>query len=368
MSRSPTTGRATPGWPRRGSGSTRAGSRRSGTTAVIPRRSPPSSGPLDSASRCSPTGGGTEALPEILAQAYVNASFVLQFIRRLDDALQAALRAYELAERASREHLGDPSAARTRVWATMHACEMLRTKGRIDEARRLFGQGIAFGRVWVGEHPRDLEMRLNLAGLEGDLGIVEKYSGSSLEALKILQRVTDGLGALARENPLVIRARWYWANFLLDLSQLQSDLGRYREAEHSARTSIELSEALMREVPSNSLFRLIHGGGYTVLGKARVKAGSPGETLAMFRKAVATYETYNDDFPDTLMALAQTLALASTVADPAEGPAAAGRQSRDADRALAAIRRAIELGFANPDMLKDPDFASLRSRPTSSSW
>ena len=48
-------------------------------------------------------------------------------------------------------------------------------------------------------------MRLNLAALECDRGIVEKYSGNPLEALKMFQRVTDGLGALARENPLVVR-------------------------------------------------------------------------------------------------------------------------------------------------------------------
>ena len=58
------------------------------------------------------------------------------------------------------------------------------------------------------------------------------------------------------------------------------------------------------------------------------------------------------------------LALASTVADPAEGPAATERRRRDADRAVATIRRAIAMGYADSDVLKhDPDFDSLRARP-----
>ena len=57
------------------------------------------------------------------------------------------------------------------------------------------------------------------------------------------------------------------------------------------------------------------------------------------------------------------LALASTVADPAESPAAADRQRRDADLAVATIRRAIGMGFVGSDILKhDSDLNSPRSR------
>ena len=82
----------------------------------------------------------------------------------------------------------------------------------------------------------------------------------------------------------------------------------------------------------------------------------------MFRKAVAILET--SDEMNSLYWLANGLALASTVADPTEGPAAADRQRRDADRAVATIRRAIELGFADSEVLQnDLDLNSLRSRP-----
>jgi tetratricopeptide (TPR) repeat protein len=239
---------------------------------------------------------------------------------------------------------------------------LLRIEGHSDEAQRLCEQGITFGKARVRDHPRDVELRIALANLEHYSTGFEKNRGRLVEALKIMRSAADSLGALARENPLLIRARENWAATLIDLSTLQSDLGQYAEAEQSARTLIDLIEALVRQVPSSPYFRIMAAYGYAVLGKARLKAGSHGEALALSRKSEAILET-SDDAND-LQNLACILAVASTIADPAEGPAAAERQRRDADRAVAAIRRAIALGYADSGMLKnDPDFDSLRSRP-----
>jgi serine/threonine-protein kinase len=307
-------------------------------------------------------GGGTEDLPEILARSYRDAGFVFRGIGRTDDALQAALRAYTLADRASRDHPGDSSAARTRLWVSAQAIHLLATKGQTAEARRLCEQSIAFGKASVHKHPRDVETRMHLAALEYNLGSIEQHLGRPLEAVRIVAGAAESLGALARENPLLIRVRSAWANALELLSSLQTDLGRYAEAEQSARRCIDVNEALVRDVPSSSYYRMAAGGGYGSLGKVHLKAGSHAEALAMLRKAVAILES-SDEVID-LYNLACNLASASTIADPAEGPAAADRQRGDADRAAASIRRAIDLGYANSDSLKtDPDLDPLRSRP-----
>jgi hypothetical protein len=82
----------------------------------------------------------------------------------------------------------------------------------------------------------------------------------------------------------------------------------------------------------------------------------------MNRKSRAILETFLD--AENVYNVACSLAQTSTIADPAEGLAAAERQRRDADQAVATIRRALELGFADSDALKsDPDLDSLRSRP-----
>jgi eukaryotic-like serine/threonine-protein kinase len=81
----------------------------------------------------------------------------------------------------------------------------------------------------------------------------------------------------------------------------------------------------------------------------------------MLRKAVPILEKSEEVM--SLHNLACSLALASTIADPAEGPAAADRQRRDADRAVAAVRRVIGTGYASHLLKADPDLDSLRSRP-----
>jgi serine/threonine-protein kinase len=305
--------------------------------------------------------GGTEDLDEILARTYDGAVLMIRETKGIDDALRASLRAQALADRAARERPGDLSAARTLLGVTVQASVVLRTKGRADEARRLCEQAIAFGRARVDEHPRDIEMRMNLARLESVLGDLERSQGRRIEALKSERSAAETLGALAREHPQLISIRTFWANSLFGLSIIQNDLGRYAEAERSARASIDQFEMLAREVPSSSLYRNRSGDGYAVLGTSLRGAGSHGEALAAFRKATAILE--KSESMEDLYNLACVLAMASTIADPAEGPAAE-RRRRDADRAVATIRRVIEMGFADSDTLRnDPQLGLLRSRP-----
>jgi serine/threonine-protein kinase len=307
-------------------------------------------------------GEGTEDLPEILARTYDSAAFVFRESKRIDDALRASVRAHALAERSVRDHPGNLSAARTLLTISALAVEFLLIKGDLEQARHLCEQGIAFGKVQVRDHRHDIEMRLHLARLESMLGWVEKSEGRQVEALKDYRSGADTLGALARENPLLIHVRSNWADTLVGLSNVQTDFGRYAEAEQSARASIEVLEALVRDVPSNPYYRRLTGNGYGVLGKALAKRGSRGEALAAMRKAIAILEA-SAEVTD-LVNLACLFALASTVADPAEGPGATERQRRDADRAVAMVRRAIAMGWGNLDNLKnEPDLDSLRSRP-----
>jgi serine/threonine-protein kinase len=305
----------------------------------------------------------SEELAEILARTWMNAAFAFGQAGRVGDASVANRRARALAERATRESPDDARAARTLVWVSGLETELLQAVGQLDEAGHLAERIIAFGRNRVHEHPRDVEMRLHLAPLEFRLGAIEKEQGRSLEALKIIRNAAASVGALARENPLLLRARSHWGTMLNYISQLETDLRRYAEAEQSARASIDLFETLVREVPSNPFYRKGVGSGYASLGKVYVKAGSPKAGLETMRKAVALLEPSNAYAGDPYN-LACTLALASTVSHPAEGPAAVDRRGRDADRAVATIRRMIEAGYKNLSALKaDPDFDSLRARP-----
>jgi serine/threonine-protein kinase len=307
------------------------------------------------------TRSGTEDIPEILSRTNRDGAIVLHDTGRFAATAKAVLRAHELAERATRNRPGDLPAARTRIYVSIIAAEMLLSKGESDEALRMSQENIAFGKDRVLEHPHDVELRSYLATLEGTLSWIERVRGHPIESLKLRRAAAEALGALARENPLLVQVRSNLSLQLENLSDLQTDLGQYSEAKQSVRAAIDANEALLREVPSSTFFRMKAGRAYGTLGKALLKAGSHGEGLAMMRKAVAILEP--SDNPWDVYNLVTFLALASTAADPAEGPAAAERQRRDADRAVATIQRAIKLGLTDSRLWKTEFlFDSLRSR------
>ena len=188
-------------------------------------------------------GGGTEELLNILARAFVNASIIFRMSGQSEDALRASMRARALAEQATSNDPDDRTAAWTRLQVAVLASHLLHKKGQADEARQLCEHDIAFGNARVREHPRDVETRMWLASLEINLGDLEKNEGRPHQALKIILNAAESLGTLARENPLLIRVRSQWANSLFNLSNLQTDLGRYVEGEQSARAAIDVDEA-----------------------------------------------------------------------------------------------------------------------------
>jgi serine/threonine-protein kinase len=307
------------------------------------------------------TLGGTEELADIMTNTFARAGTLFRYTKRLDDALQHSMQAHELAERTVRERPGDLTAARNLLSAAVETTELLWLKGRLGEARPLCQRGIAFGEALLHEHPRDFEIRSSLVGLMMDLFALESLEGRALQRMDLSHRAAEIAAALARENPMLIQSRRTWAAALSDLSSAQSDAGRYAEAEQSARTSLGLHEQLSREVPAHPYFRYRVASSRAVLGKALLKAGKHVEALTMIRSSLTTLEASEE--PIQLYNTACYLALASTITDPAEGPAEVDRQRRDADRAMDTIRRAIGRGWGGAELRTDPDFDSLRSRP-----
>jgi serine/threonine-protein kinase len=306
-------------------------------------------------------GRGTADLPEILTRTYLDAARVFEVTSHADEAVQASLRAHEFARQSTHDYPGDLSSSRTRLVAAALANEYLFFYGRLGEALRLCEQEIAFGKDQVREHPHDVEFRTQLARLEVDLSQLEKYRGNPFKALTMVRDAAATLGALAHDNPLLVRVRAQWGGSVILRSIYESDSGRYAEAEQSARTAIEVYEALTKETQSSSVYRSDLGNGYLCLGKALLGAGSGSEALATLRKAMKIFET--SEKATDLHNLACALALASTAADPAEGAAGADRQRGDADRAVGVIRRVVGMRAIIPDALRrDPDLDPLRSR------
>jgi hypothetical protein len=232
----------------------------------------------------------------------------------------------------------------------------------MTDARQVCEQEIAFGEASIRVHPRDVELGTRVARMEQLLSEIEAVGRNLVRALALARHCAETLGALARENPQLVRVRSQWGISLWLQSSIEADLGQLAEAEGSARTSVEANDACVRDVPSYVFYRKSLGESYGSLGKILVKRGQPIEGIAALRKAVAILEP-TDNLAGQYNALC-FVALLGGVADPAEGSAASDRQRRDKDHAMAMLRRLLARGYANIGLLKnDPDLESFRPRP-----
>jgi tetratricopeptide (TPR) repeat protein/tRNA A-37 threonylcarbamoyl transferase component Bud32 len=276
-----------------------------------------------------------------------------------DEAVTSALRAVSHGENRADAHPDDLANARVLLRAFAQATGLLVYAGRTEDARRLAERGAEFAQAQIRVHPRDVDLRLSAGQLDRSLGFLADRPD---EALRVLLRGLAMLEGVARENPLLVQPRADVVMMLWDLGGTQAGLGQLEQAERSSRRMIEVAEGLAREHPTNPLFRRQVCMGYYALGKVLLRRGSIAEAHKMLRRSLATWE--ETDKVTLLYNLACLLAQASTVADPAEGRSAPDRQRRDADRAIVVLRRAIEKGFANLEMLKtSPELDPLRARP-----
>jgi serine/threonine-protein kinase len=308
------------------------------------------------------SGGGTQELPVFLARTYIARGLVLRNDGRIDEALAIGLRAHDLCEQATRAATDDIAAARARLYAAAIVIELLCHKGRMGDARRLCEQERAFGEAGIRVHPRDVELRTRVALSEQQLAEIEQFDRDLVRALALARHCAQTLGALARENPQLVRVRSQWGVSLWLQSTIEVDLGQLTDAERSARAAIEANDACVRDVPSYAYYRMAVGMSYGSLGKTLVMRGQVVEGLAALRKALAILESI--DNPNGQYGAVCYLALAAAVDDPADGSAASDRQLRDKDHAMAILRRLLARGFANTALLKnDPDLDTIRSRP-----
>jgi hypothetical protein len=126
-----------------------------------------------------------------------------------------------------------------------------------------------------------------------------------------------------------------------------------------------IREALARDNPTSIRHRTDLSWGYLHLAIVQAAAGQPDEALVNLRKAEQIVGRLPDDDPITHYNLACAYAQCSTGTHRGERGLSA-KQAGDeayADRAMAALRRAVAAGYANVALIRrDLDLDPLRPR------
>jgi tetratricopeptide (TPR) repeat protein len=217
-------------------------------------------------------------------------------------------------------------------------------------------QGVVRTYPAVGTFQLDLARSHRL--LAGSLAL----AGQTSEALDHYTQARGLLKKLAADNPAVPEYRFELAWVHNHLGRLYARQGRFAEAFAELDEGLALRRELAAADPGKALYADHLGYSCAYRGGAHVRAGRPAEAAADLRRALGLWQEEKAPNTETRFERARALALLAGLGADAKSGVSTAEAAGFADQAVAALRDAVDAGWAEPDELKEPDFDPLRRR------
>jgi serine/threonine-protein kinase len=298
-----------------------------------------------------------------LARGHNNLGILLLQTGRPAEAEAAYRKALELRERLAADH---PAVTQNRGYLAISHVNLgllLQETGRPAEAEAAYRKALGIYERLAAENPAVTEFRSGLALGHNNLGGLLKDTGRPAEAEAEHRRALEVRKGLAEAEPGNPGRRRAVGMSLNNLGDLDFEAGRLDAAVGRFRESAEAHERLARDHPNVTDYRNGLAFALTGLGRAHHRAGRTAEAVGPLRRAAALREA----IPTLQLGARYDLArdhalLASAAADPRSGLPAADAAA-EADRAMAALRRAVAAGYRDLAYLRtDTDLDPLRGR------
>jgi tetratricopeptide (TPR) repeat protein len=249
----------------------------------------------------------------------------------------------------------------------LEIAQLQRETGRPDLARESFLKAIAGAERIVREDPHVTPFKGLLAASLSGLAELLDHQGDKAGALERERQAVAIAEAIARGNPQVPRFRSDWSLYLDDLGNIQRDLGRLDEAGRCYGESLRILNELEGAAPDWPALRRRRIQTLAHLGTLERVAGRSKGALRTLREALAIIDSIAEPdgglLYDRACAESQLFALAELSSgdllpsDRVDCLAAA-------DRAMAALRRAVAMGFRDTARLRgETDLEPIRHRP-----
>ena len=238
-----------------------------------------------------------------------------------------------------------------------------RVSGRLDDSLRDLGRARHILERLAVDHPGKVEYRVRLAEVLSDLGSDLSTAGRLPEALDAEERALAIHERLAADSPANTDYQYMIASHRTAMGWILRGLGRREEALRSLAPAREVLERLVSDHPDNALFLRQFAQCVAFHGTTEQDLGRRDEAFQTLELARELYERLPDD-PINLYNLACVDSqLVALMRSGPPGEAEPARGDAYADRAIAALRRAVAAGYHGVDSLRiDPDLAPLRSR------
>jgi tetratricopeptide (TPR) repeat protein len=233
--------------------------------------------------------------------------------------------------------------------------------GRRAEALAAYERALAICQKLANDNPAVTGFQLELANIHSEIGAL-LGEAKPAEALAPWERARAIYQKLADASPSVTEFQLQLATNLSNIGEFYVRQKRLADAVGPLDQSVAIMQKLAQKSPDNTTFKTYLGCIHSVRGFARARTGQPAEAAADLRRAV---EVLHTDAPLNISqrfyrswALAQLTGFGGD----AKSGVTAAEAAAFADQAVAALRDAIQAGWANPDDLKEPEFDLLRKR------
>ncbi len=282
-----------------------------------------------------------------------------------DEALKASQQALEIGEAYTRDHPEDHDALHDLMAAYGYTTRKLTLSGRIDDALRSGHRFLKRGEIMVRDNPGDIDLQVGFAKLATDMATAEMFHGGSDQALTLIRRSSTLLEDLSRKNPLLFLPRHQLITSLSYQSSVECDLKLIPDARRSAERGVEHAELLLKNAPDLLDAQLDLGLSLFGVGKVLFKSGESSKAIAKLSRAADLMERSGE--PAYIYNAACCMAISSSIDDataPGSPTERETRRVRDAERAVALLKNAIDHGMHEPTaLINDPDFDPIRLRP-----
>jgi tetratricopeptide (TPR) repeat protein len=277
-----------------------------------------------------------------------------------------ALKAFEQA-RDRQQKLADANPA-----VTSFQSELARSY--IAIANSLLAMGKAVEALKAYEKARELQQKLadanptvaffqsELVYSHNNIGLVLRQTGKPAEALKAHEEARAVVQKLADAQPTFPDYQRLLAEIQNDRGRLLAELRQFPEAFAALDTGLALRRKLAESYPTVPSYVNDLGYSHAYRGRSHVRAGHPTEAAADLRRALELWAGNKTSNDEDHFERARAQALLAGLGAQVKSGVSAAEAAAFADKAIAALRDAMQAGSTNVAELKEPDFDALRQR------
>jgi serine/threonine-protein kinase len=298
----------------------------------------------------------------VLAQSHNGIAIVLARTGKPGEALQSFENAHAIRQKLADANPASIGAQSDLATSYNNIGLLLSQTGRPREAFQAYEKARDIFQKLTDANHTVTDYRSYLAASHYNIGELLAQMGRPGEALQAYEKARDIFQKLTDANPIVPKYQRYLAQALNNLGRLQGRFQRFAEAFHALDQAVKLGHHLADAHRTNTDYQTGLGQCHAYRGWAQVHAGHPAEAAADLRRAVELWAKDNSLDLETRFEQSRALALLAGLGREAKSGVTAAEAATFADRAVAAVRGAIRAGWAKPDELKEPDFASLWQR------